>query len=518
MGTALRDMGRAAEAEATYRQALALKPDDPSVLNNLALALKDFERFDEASALLTRSLSLDPDNAKDADLSGAGAARAEAGRRRPRRPRNARSRWRPTIPKRSTPWAWCASSSRTRTRRSRCYRRAVALKPDLADAHNNIGNILKENGELAAARAAFERAIELDPRETALLLQSRRRQEIHRRRRRTSRRWRASRAISTTLSDTARSRLDFALAKAYDDLGRYDEAFRLHARGQRAQARTDRLRRSRHARALRPDPRDLRPAPARGESGAAAARRCRCSWSACRARARRWSSRSWRAIRRFTAPASCPTSIGWSSRCPAPAASLPLSRGHAGADGRAVARARQGLCRGTATVGRRAPQRVTDKMPANFLFLGLIHLALPSARIIHVRARSARHLPVVLFEAVHGGAGFHLRPRRARALLPQIRRADGPLARRAAGRPHARNPLRGRRRRSRGLGAAASSIIAGSTGIRPASRFHQARRPVRTASASQVRRPIYRSSEGRWRAYRGPSRPARRRTGRSRRA
>ena len=32
-------------------------------------------------------------------------------------------------------------------------------------------------------------------------------------------------------------------------------------------------------------------------------------------------------------------------------------------------------------------------------------------------------------------------------------------------------------------------------------RFHEARRPVRTASASQVRRPIYRSSEGRWRAY-----------------
>jgi len=31
--------------------------------------------------------------------------------------------------------------------------------------------------------------------------------------------------------------------------------------------------------------------------------------------------------------------------------------------------------------------------------------------------------------------------------------------------------------------------------------FHEAKRPVRTASASQVRRPIYRSSHGRWRAY-----------------
>jgi hypothetical protein len=31
--------------------------------------------------------------------------------------------------------------------------------------------------------------------------------------------------------------------------------------------------------------------------------------------------------------------------------------------------------------------------------------------------------------------------------------------------------------------------------------FHQTERPVRTASASQVRRPIYTSAVGRWRAY-----------------
>ena len=31
--------------------------------------------------------------------------------------------------------------------------------------------------------------------------------------------------------------------------------------------------------------------------------------------------------------------------------------------------------------------------------------------------------------------------------------------------------------------------------------FHAARRPVRTASANQVRRPIYRTSVARWKAY-----------------
>ena len=44
-----------------------------------------------------------------------------------------------------------------------------------------------------------------------------------------------------------------------------------------------------------------------------------------------------------------------------------------------------------AALRRRAPRakRVTDKMPANFLYAGLIHLALPRARIIHV-LRDAR--------------------------------------------------------------------------------------------------------------------------------
>ena len=31
--------------------------------------------------------------------------------------------------------------------------------------------------------------------------------------------------------------------------------------------------------------------------------------------------------------------------------------------------------------------------------------------------------------------------------------------------------------------------------------FHKTRRPVRTASAAQVRRPIYSSSVGRWKNY-----------------
>ena len=42
-------------------------------------------------------------------------------------------------------------------------KRAIALKPDLAEAHNNLGNALKDQGRLDEALACFRRAVELKP-------------------------------------------------------------------------------------------------------------------------------------------------------------------------------------------------------------------------------------------------------------------------------------------------------------------------------------------------------------------
>ncbi|HTR49245.1 MAG TPA: tetratricopeptide repeat protein [Kofleriaceae bacterium] len=43
------------------------------------------------------------------------------------------------------------------------YRRALAGRPDLADAHNNLGRLLHDRGELAAAAACYRRAREIEP-------------------------------------------------------------------------------------------------------------------------------------------------------------------------------------------------------------------------------------------------------------------------------------------------------------------------------------------------------------------
>jgi hypothetical protein len=47
-----------------------------------------------------------------------------------------------------------------------------------------------------------------------------------------------------------------------------------------------------------------------------------------------------------------------------------------------------------------AAKRITDKMAGNIMLVGFIHLALPNARIIHVRRDARDTAPVVLFDAV----------------------------------------------------------------------------------------------------------------------
>ncbi len=47
--------------------------------------------------------------------------------------------------------------------RSTCLRRALDLKPDYADAHSNLGNVLQEQGQLDLAVASYRQALQLKP-------------------------------------------------------------------------------------------------------------------------------------------------------------------------------------------------------------------------------------------------------------------------------------------------------------------------------------------------------------------
>jgi hypothetical protein len=147
-----------------------------------------------------------------------------------------------------------------------------------------------------------------------------------------------------------------------------------------------------------------------------------------------------------------------------------------------------------------AASRIVDKMPANFHFIGLIHLALPNATIIHA-VRDPLDTCVSCFSVNFTYAQPHTfdlaelgrHYRRYRDLmahwhdvLPPGRVIDVPY-----------EALIG------DLDGAARRIVA-ACGLDWDPRcldFHRTERPIRTTSSVQVRQPIYNSSIGRWRRY-----------------
>ena len=150
--------------------------------------------------------------------------------------------------------------------------------------------------------------------------------------------------------------------------------------------------------------------------------------------------------------------------------------------------------------GGGATLRVTDKMPSNFRFAAAIHLALPNAKIVHVR-RSALDTCFSCYET-HFSDG-HEYAYDLRELGRYYRLYDEHMA-------HARALLPGNvmldidYEQIVGDFEASVRRIVDHCGLD----WHAAclepwrvRRPVRTASVVQVRRKIYATSVGRWKPY-----------------
>ena len=144
--------------------------------------------------------------------------------------------------------------------------------------------------------------------------------------------------------------------------------------------------------------------------------------------------------------------------------------------------------------------RITDKMTGNFTLAGLIHLALPNATIIHtVATRSTLASPAFpscstkaaryTYELAELGRYY----RHYQALMAHWHRVLPPGRILDVRYEDVVADLEGQARR----------IIA-HCGLDWDPRcldFHQTERPVRTASATQVRQPIYNGAIGRWRVY-----------------
>jgi tetratricopeptide (TPR) repeat protein len=153
-------------------------------------------------------------------------------------------------------------------------------------------------------------------------------------------------------------------------------------------------------------------------------------------------------------------------------------------------------------LSRLAPQpykRIVDKMPGNFNFVGLIHLILPKAKIIHSQRDPVE--TCLSCYRIHFAEGqqwsYNLRE------LGRYYRRYWHLM------LHWREVLPGVMYEIKyednveDVEGSARALIAhlGLPWTDNCLRFYETERPVKTASASQVRKPIYNTSINRWRKY-----------------
>ena len=125
---ALHEQGKLDQAERLYQEALALAPDRPSIMSNLATAYVQSARYEDARILCERLLQIEPEEeAALVALAGAflGLERLDEA--------------------------------------LACCDRALTVNPDAAHAHNNKGSILRALERADEALKSFERALDIEP-------------------------------------------------------------------------------------------------------------------------------------------------------------------------------------------------------------------------------------------------------------------------------------------------------------------------------------------------------------------
>ncbi len=483
---------------AACQRAIRLKPNFAEAYYNLAIAFAAQKKFDCALAGYRKAVEIRPDYAE------AHAALGTALRACGKLDDAIAAYRRATMLKPDYAEAYCnlgrALHDQGKSEEAiDALRHGLLLDGNSAEAHNSLGLVLRAVGKLAEGRAALVEAIRLAP----LSAKYRRHlSEMIRFRDGDSHLTEMERLLgeADTLALGERTDLHFALGKAYDDLGRYAEAAEQWLQGNALKRR------------------EVSYDEAAMDEGFE--------------RIRNVFAQDWLEIRRGAGhPSAIPVFIIGMPRSGTTLveqilASHPQVFGGGEmknfADAiREIEAARCALYPDVAStmtgphfadlgkrylteslrLARPGAQHVTDKMPSNFLFAGLIHLSLPNAPIIHtVRDPVDTCLSCFsklftdelnytydLAELGRYYRQYQLLMAHWKRVLPAGRIFDVRYEELV-------EDVEGHGRR----------IVAhcGLEWDRRCLSFHENDRPVRTASATQVREPVYKSSVGRWRPYR----------------
>jgi tetratricopeptide (TPR) repeat protein len=187
LGYALKQQGKLAEAMSAYHEALRHRPNYAIAHSNLGTALLEQGKLHEAAARFETALAIDPQLAEAHN--GLGLVHQEQGRH-----------------------AQALAS----------FRRALDVRPGFIPAFVNIGRLHEEQGNLEEARAAFDEALEVDPNHVPARAQ----QAVRLRGRlpETDRAFLENALTGPFLSEADRAVVHFALASVYDTQRSYAQA------------------------------------------------------------------------------------------------------------------------------------------------------------------------------------------------------------------------------------------------------------------------------------------------------
>ena len=228
LGITLKELGRLDEAEASYAQAIALKPDYAEFHSSLGITLKELGRVDEALASYTQAIALKPNYAKA--HYNLGNMLKELGRLVEAEASYAQAiALKPDYAEFHNNLGNALKELGRLDEALTSYTQAIELKPDYAEFHKNLGNTLKELGRLDEAVASFEQAIALKPdyaeahRNLTTMKNFDAKDEQYSKM--------LELYLNEDISEEQRCHINFGLAKACEDLGNYEQAYTHYGEG-----------------------------------------------------------------------------------------------------------------------------------------------------------------------------------------------------------------------------------------------------------------------------------------------
>ena len=194
VGAANQGLGKLEEATDAYKEALSIKPDFAEAYSNMGNALKDQGKLEEAIEAYSKALSIKPDYAQS--YNNMGVVLRE------------RDKLAEAI---------------------EAYRKALEIEPGNAEIYNNMGVTIQEQGKLEEAIEAYQKALALKPD----FAEAHRNLSSIKKYNSDDKHFLQVKRLygEEGLSKEVRCNLNFALAKMYEDMGEPEQTFEYLAKG-----------------------------------------------------------------------------------------------------------------------------------------------------------------------------------------------------------------------------------------------------------------------------------------------